>query len=72
MCLLLIHCSCLSVCFYLLTIANQGFPKNKNTLHLIFPGKSLVCYHLSHCGCSDYATNGLPSALSSSSGDING
>lgn len=50
----------------------RDFPLNKNTLHLNFPGKTLVRYHRSYFGCPDYATNGLGSALSSSSADING
>lgn len=44
----------------------------KNRLYPIFPGKSLVFHHLAHFGRSDYATNGLHTALPSSSGDVNG
>lgn len=47
-------------------------PRIKNRLYPIFPGKSLVFHHFAHFGRSDYATNGLHSALPSSSGDING
>lgn len=60
-----------SLCFFFFLIFSplqiRDFPSFISFFHL-----SLVCRHLSHFGCSDYATNGLRSALSSSSGDING